>query len=83
MKDDIDPKIALESPFTREEMERRLQQSLDIVRRIEMGEITREEGIQEMVSRGGTSQSAKHFLLHTLDQTKLDKLKRDSGAIID
>ena len=73
----------LTDTFTREEMEQHLTRSLQVVSRIEAGEISRQQGLEELIRQGATKQFAGNFLLHTLDQAKLDKLAAETGLIID
>lgn len=66
-----------------EEIEREFAAALALVDQVEAGVVTREAALEELLRRGGTLQSARRFLRHTLDQDKLDAERARTGVIAD
>lgn len=66
-----------------EEIEREFEAALALVDQVEAGTLTRDAALEELVRRGGTPQTARKFLRHTLDQDKLDAERARTGVIAD
>ncbi len=72
-----------ESKITEEEEEAALDAAPSIVDEVERGKITREKAKKKLVAIGSTPDWASKFLLHTLDQDKLDAERARTGRIVD
>lgn len=73
----------LEGRISHEEAAANIEAGLALVDQVEAGALTRDAAKEELIRRGASPQSARRFLLHTLDQDKLDAERARTGVIAD
>ena len=64
---------------TPEERAAEFRAGMEIARKVKNGQLTRQQGIDELVKRGDHPLIAGNFLMHQLDQNELNEEYRRTG----